>query len=95
MAVLECIKPGAKTGQILLVVDLSIAGIPEEVLATLEQLGYEPKIRHITYPSGVHVLAILKDEQYESTVDDDYLLEEWQQLRSQINPDAVHLWRGK
>ncbi len=27
--------------------------------------------------------------------EDDYLLEEWLQLRSQIKPDAVHLWRGK
>ncbi|MUG93734.1 hypothetical protein F7734_15435 [Scytonema sp. UIC 10036] len=95
MAVLECVKPGAKVGQILLAVDLSIAGSTDEVLATLEQLGYEPKIRHVIYPSGVHVLAVLKDEKHESIVDDDYLLEEWQQVRSQINPEAVHLWRGK
>ena len=94
MAVLECVKPGAKSGQIMLAVDLSIAGDADEVLAIIQQLGYEPKIRHVAYPSGVHVLAVLKDEQHE-IVDDDYLLDEWLQVRTQINPDAVHLWRGK
>jgi hypothetical protein len=43
----------------------------------------------------VHVLAILKDEQHESPVDEDYLVDEWMQLRSQLNPDAVHLWCGQ
>ncbi|NET61634.1 MAG: acyl carrier protein [Symploca sp. SIO2E6] len=94
MAVLECIKPGVKPGQVVLAVDLTTAGSTDEALAAIEQLGYSPEIRHIAYPSGVHVLAILKDEQYES-VADDYLLDEWQQLLSVINPDAVHLWRGK
>jgi hypothetical protein len=49
----------------------------------------------INYPSGVHVLAILKDSQHSEVVEDDYLLEDWLQVRSQINSDAVHLWRGK
>lgn len=95
MAVLECVKPGAKLGQIILAVDLTVAGSADDVLPTIERLGYDPEIRHVNYPSGVHVLAILKDEQFEQAVDDDYLLEEWLQVRSQINADAVHLWRGK
>ena len=41
------------------------------------------------------MLAILKDEQHSEAVDDDYLLEDWRQVRSEINPNAVHLWRGK
>jgi hypothetical protein len=92
---LECVKPGAKPGQIILAVDLTIAGLAAEVLATIEDLGYKPEIRHVAYPSGVHVLAVLKDEQHQASVDGEYLLEEWQQLRSHINPDAVHLWRGR
>jgi hypothetical protein len=95
MAVLECVKPGAKLGQIILAVDLTVAGSGNHVLPTIERLGYEPEIRHVNYASGIHVLAILKDEQHEQAVDDDYLLEEWLQVRSQINADAVHLWRGK
>jgi hypothetical protein len=95
MVVLECVKPGARSGQIVLAVDLSVAGNTDEVLASIERLGYEPEIRHVAYPSGVHVLAFLKNEQHESTVEDDYLLDEWQRVREQINPDAVHLWRGK
>jgi len=95
MRVLECVKPGAWAGQIILAVDLSVAGNAEEVLATIERLGYQPEIRHVAYPSGVHVLAFLRDEQHEMTVGDDYLLQEWEQVQEQINPDAVHLWRGK
>lgn len=94
MAVLDCVKPGVKPGQIILAVDLSVAGSADAVLTAIESLGYTPEIRHIAYPSGVHVLAVLKDEQHES-VPDDYLLEEWQQVLSVVNPEAVHLWRGK
>ena len=94
MALLECVKPGVKPGQVVLAIDLTTAGSPDEALAAIEQLGYNPEIRHIAYPSGVHVLAVLKDEQHGS-VEDDYLLDEWQQILSVINPDAVHLWRGK
>ena len=94
MAVLDCIKPGVKPGQIVLAVDLTVAGATDSVLSTIAALGYTPTIRHIGYPSGVHVLAILKDEQHQ-TVGDDYLIEEWQQLLSVVSPDAVHLWRGK
>jgi hypothetical protein len=95
MAIIECVKPGAKAGQIILAVDLSIAGKSDEVLAKIQSLGYQPEIRHVAYPSGIHVLAILKDEEFPTTVEDDYLIEEWQQVREAISPDAVHLWRGK
>jgi len=95
MALLECVKPGAKLGQNILAVDLTVAGAVDRVLAKVQDLGYDPEIRHVNYPSGVHVLAILKDEQHKQAVDDDYLLDEWLQVRSEINPDAVHLWRGK
>lgn len=95
MAVLEFVKPGAKLGQIILAVDLTVAGAVDRILAKIQDLGYDPEIRHVNYPSGVHVLAILKDEQHSEAVDDDYLLEDWLQVRSEINSDAVHLWRGK
>jgi hypothetical protein len=95
MQILECVKPGAKPGQIVLAVDLSVAGNTEEVLSKINQLGYQPEICHVAYPLGVHVLAILKDEQHNTPTSDDYLLQEWEQLQGQINPDAVHLWRGK
>jgi hypothetical protein len=95
MAVLECVKPGAKLGQIILAVDFTVVGAVDRILAKIQDLGYDPEIRHLNYPSGVHVLAILKNEQHSEAVDDDYLLDEWLQVRSEINPDAVHLWRGK
>jgi len=93
MAVLECVKSGAKFGQIILVVDLTVA--VDRTLAKIKDLGDHSEIRHINYPSGVHVLAILQDSQHSEVVEDDYLLEDWLQVRSQINSDAVHLWRGK
>ena len=62
--VLECVKPGVRSGQILLAVDLTIAGQPEAVLEQIAQLGYSPTIRHVTYASGIHVLAVLKEEQH-------------------------------
>ena len=95
MAVLECVKPGAKLGQTLLAFALTVAGAVDRILPKIQDLGYDPEIRHLNYPSGVHVWAILKDEQHSETVDDNYLLDEWLQVRSEINPDAVHLWRGK
>jgi hypothetical protein len=95
MAVLNCVKPGARAGQIILLVDLTTSGNSDDVLATLQGLGYAPEIRHASYKSGVHVLAILKDEQHDGPVDEDYLVDEWMVLRSQLNPDAVHLWCGQ
>ncbi|MEG4201008.1 hypothetical protein [Microcoleus sp. Pol12A5] len=57
MAVLECVKPGAKLGQIILAVDLTVAGAVHRVLAKIQDLGYHPKIRHVNYSSGVRVLS--------------------------------------
>lgn len=94
MPVLQCIKPGAKTGQIILSVDLTLAGNAEEVLANLKDLGYSPEIRYVNYAEGVHVLAVLKDEQYDTVVDENYLTDEWMQLCDRFNPNAVRLWRG-
>lgn len=94
MAVLNCVKPGAKKGQTILLVDLTTSGDSDAVMTTLQRLGYTPEIRHVSYKTGVHVLAVLKDEQHDA-IPEDYLIDEWMQLRSEINPDAVHLWYGK
>lgn len=93
MSVLNCVKPGAKPGQVILAVDLSMSGNPNQTIARLQALGYHPQIRHIAYTTGAHVLAILKDE-YPSEPAEDYLLNEWMQLCTELNPNAVHLWRG-
>ncbi|MEB3293799.1 MAG: hypothetical protein VKJ24_11625 [Synechococcales bacterium] len=94
MTVLNCVKLGAKTGQTILLVDLTTSGDSDAVMTTLQRLGYTPEIRHVGYKTGVHVLAVLKDEQHD-VIPEDYLIDEWMQLRSEINPDAVHLWCGK
>ncbi|XHX79285.1 MAG: hypothetical protein RBJ76_04960 [Stenomitos frigidus ULC029] len=94
MSVLNCVKPGAKPGQILLAVDLSVLPQPEAVIARLEALGYAPAIRHVAYTTGVHVFAVLKDET-PTVRTDSYLLEEWTQLVAEFEPQAVHLWRGQ
>jgi hypothetical protein len=95
MAVLNCVKPGAKTGQVILLVDLTTSGNSDETIGILERLGYNPEIRHVSYKSGVHVVAVEKDEQHSNLPSDDYLIDEWMQLRSLIVPDAVHLWTGQ
>ncbi len=95
MAVREYVKPSAPIAQIILAIDLTVVGAVDRILAKIQDLGYDPEIRHVNYPSGVHVLAILKNEQHSEAVDDDYLLENWLKVRSEINSDAVHLWRGK
>ena len=94
MNVLHCVRPGAVTGQVLLVVDLSVVGHSTAALTRLQALGYAPEIRHVSYTTGVHVFAVLKDE-YPLALTEDYLLDEWTQLCTEFPPDAVHLWRGK
>ncbi len=42
MAVLACVKPGVKPGQVVLAVDLTVAGSADEVLAAIASLGYTP-----------------------------------------------------
>lgn len=95
MAVLECVKLGAKFGQVILLVDLTVAGDAQLVLAQIAALGHEPEIRHIAYAAGVHVVAVIFDEQHDAPVADDYLIDKWMALRDVVDPRAVHLWRGQ
>jgi len=92
MAVLERVKPGARPGQVILAIDLSIAGDSDQALDRIKELGYTPEIRHVSYPSGVHVLAILRDERSES---DEHLIPEWETLFQNFPQHSVHLWMGK
>lgn len=95
MVELNCVKPGAKPGQVILAINLSQAGEIKNSLAILEELGYTPTIQNVSLRGGVHVFAFLKDEQHESSgVQFDYLLDEWLALRERFDPRAVHLWRG-
>jgi hypothetical protein len=91
------IRPGAKPGQIILGVDLSETERSSQVLDLLTELGYEPQLRYLELRTGLHVFAVLKDEQHDPNVmiDDEYLMNEWETLVSQITPStAVRLWRG-
>jgi hypothetical protein len=36
----------------------------------------------------------VKDRPQRYECNEDYLIDEWMELRNQINPDAVHLWSG-
>jgi len=90
-------RPGVRPGQIILGIDLSEVEHPSEVLALVEQQGYEPQLRYLELKIGLHIFAVLKDEQHEPTVmiDDAYLMDEWEALGRQITPStAVRLWRG-
>jgi hypothetical protein len=89
-------RVGAKPGQAILFVDLSAVERPSEILHLLTSLGYEPQLRYLELKAGLHVVAILKDDQHDPTklLDEEYLLDEWEALTELINPDAVRLWRG-
>jgi hypothetical protein len=89
-------RVGAKPGQVVLFVDLSAVERPSEILRLLTSLGYEPQLRYLELKAGLHVVAVLKDEHHDPTqmLDKEYLLDEWETLTEQINPDAVRLWRG-
>ena len=91
------IRPGAKPGQIILGVDLSETERSSQVLNLLTELGYEPHLRYLELKTGLHVFAVLKDEQHDPNVmiDDEYLMNEWETLSYHITPStAVRLWRG-
>lgn len=91
------IRPGAKPGQIILGVDLSETEHSSQVLDLLAELGYNPQLRYLELRIGLHVFAVLKDEQHDPNVmiDDEYLMNEWETLVSQIAPPtSVRLWRG-
>ncbi|UIE36022.1 hypothetical protein [Leptodesmis sichuanensis] len=90
-------RPGARPGQIILGIDLSEVEHPSQVLSLVEHLGYDPQLRYLELNIGLHILAVLKDEQHDPMVmiDDDYLMDEWEALTGQITPStAVRLWRG-
>jgi hypothetical protein len=90
-------RPGARAGQIILGIDLSEVEHPSQALALVEVLGYDPQLRYLELNIGLHIFAVLKDEQHSPAVmiDDEYLIDEWESLAEQINPStAVRLWRG-
>jgi hypothetical protein len=93
MTVLQCFKPGAEKGRVLLTVDLTNAGNTDDVLSRLSEMGYQPTIRHISYSSGVRVHAVLKDEP--RSLDDAPMMDEWFTLANTLGSDAVLLWRGE
>lgn len=93
MTVLNCVKPGAKAGQTILFVDLTMAGDVDATLSKLNSMQYSPEIRHVSYKTGVHVIAVVRDEQNDP-IPEDHLIDEWMRLRSEFDSDAVHLWRG-
>lgn len=87
---------GAKPGQIMLLVDLTLTPNPMAALDLLKSMGYEPQLKFCTFTTGLHIIAVLKDEQFDPTqpIDDEYLTDEWIELVERINKDAVRLWRG-
>lgn len=87
---------GAKPGQILLLVDLTSTPNPTEVLAGLKEMSYEPQIRYCLFATGLHVMAVLKNEQLDPTldIDDEYLMDEWISLGERFGQESVRLWRG-
>jgi hypothetical protein len=87
---------GAKPGQILLLVDLTQTPKPIEALALIQSMGYEPQLKFCIFSTGLHVVAVLKEEQFDphQAIADDYWMDEWLALGQSLNPDAVKLWRG-
>jgi hypothetical protein len=87
---------GAKAGQILLLVDLTQTPQPIEALTLIQSMGYAPQLKFCIFSTGLHVIAVLKEEQFDprQAIDDDYLMAEWSALRQNLNPDVVKLWRG-
>jgi hypothetical protein len=69
---------------------------PEVTLDILKDRGYAPELRQCTFKTGDRPVAILKDEQFDPSleIDDEYLMDEWLALREAIDPNAVRLWRG-
>jgi hypothetical protein len=87
---------GAKPGQILLFADLTLIPQPTEVLNQLKAMGYKPTLHFCVFTTGLHVLAVLKNEQFDPaySIDDEYLIDEWLILGENFGRDAVRLWRG-
>jgi hypothetical protein len=87
---------GAKAGQIILLVELSMTPQPDRTIEILESKGYSPKFYSCAFKTGQRLVAVLKDEQFDpcQEIDDEYLMDEWMDLGAIINRDAVRLWRG-
>ncbi|GAC1463432.1 MAG: hypothetical protein NVS2B14_11030 [Chamaesiphon sp.] len=85
------IRPGAKAGQIILGVDLSETERSSKVIQLLTKLGYDLQLRYLELRTGLHVFAVLKDEQHDPnvTIDDEYLIDEWKSLVNQIIPSTA------
>jgi hypothetical protein len=90
------IKIGARPGQIVLSADLTLLPKPEEALERFREMGYQPKLHFCAFATGLHVLAVLKSEQFDPacSIDDEYLVDEWFALTESFGQDAVRLWRG-
>jgi hypothetical protein len=64
-------------------------------------LGYTPQLRYLETQTGLHVVAVLKDEQINPAQpsDEEALFDEWEALALRITPEnpnqAVRLWRGR
>jgi hypothetical protein len=69
-----------KSGQLLMYVELTaIKGKSiSESLALLEAMGYEPQLRYLDLNDGLHLYALLRDEQLDPAqlIDDNYRLDE-------------------
>jgi hypothetical protein len=87
---------GAKAGQIILLVELSLIPQPERTIEILESQGYSPKLYSCSFKTGQRLVAVLKNEQFDPSqeIDDEYLMSEWMELGAIINREAVRLWRG-
>ena len=92
---------GAKPGQVILLVDLSELPQPSQTLQLLSELGYTPQLRYLETQTGLHVVAVLKDEQINTAhpSDEEALFDEWEALALRITPEnpnqAVRLWQGR
>ena len=92
---------GAKPGQAILLVDLSELPQPSQTLQLLSELGYTPQLRYLETQTGLHVVAVLKDEQINTAYpsDEEALFDEWEALALRITPEnsnqAVRLWQGR
>lgn len=89
---------GTQPGQAILFVDLSKADRPSDVLQQLSKMGYDPQIRYLELMTGLHVVAVLKDEQGLTDQQYESLEDEWESLVQSISPsdlnNVVRLWKG-
>lgn len=87
---------GAKPGQVVLFVDLTETPKSIEAIETLKTMGYAPQLRFCAFATGLHIVAVLKDEQHDpaAAIDETYLEDEWLALIDRLGQNSVRLWRG-